>query len=90
MQNACMTIYTDTVPVNITIRNVPDRVRDELAARAESAGQSMQEYLVRELTELVERPRMADVLNRVRAHSKTLRPISVQEIVDGVRASRGE
>ena len=31
--------------VQITIRNVPEPVRDELAARAAREGQSMQQYL---------------------------------------------
>ncbi len=31
--------------VAITVRGVPDEVRDELAARAARAGQSLQEYL---------------------------------------------
>lgn len=31
--------------VQITIRDVPDKVRDELAARAARQGKSMQEFL---------------------------------------------
>ena len=48
MQNACMP--------SITIRNVPDDVRDELAARARLSGRSLQEYLRSELAELARRP----------------------------------
>ncbi|WP_300400056.1 hypothetical protein [Nocardioides sp.] len=36
----------------ITVRNVPDETRDLLAARAKRAGQSMQEYLRRQLIEI--------------------------------------
>ena len=33
------------MPVTITIRNVPDDVRNRLAARAAGSGRSLQEYL---------------------------------------------
>ena len=42
--------------VQITIRDVPEAVRDELAARAARAGQSMQEFLRLELARLAARP----------------------------------
>lgn len=40
----------------ITIRDVPDSTRDELAARAARSGRSLQEYLRRELIALASRP----------------------------------
>jgi len=40
------------MPIQITIRNVPEKVRDELAARAALQGKSMQEYLRSELERL--------------------------------------
>jgi plasmid stability protein len=42
--------------VNITIRDVPEKVRDELAARAASQGRSMQEFLQATLERLAARP----------------------------------
>lgn len=56
--NACMP--------SITVRNVPPEVRDELAARAARAGQSLQEHLRAQLIELATKPSMADVLDRAR------------------------
>jgi antitoxin FitA len=53
--------------VAITIRGVPDDVRDELAARAARAGQSLQEYLRAMLLDATARPAMADVIARARA-----------------------
>lgn len=41
---------------SITIRDVPDETRNELAARAASSGRSLQEYLRSELIELARRP----------------------------------
>jgi len=39
--------------VALTIRNVPDEVRDELAARAARSGRSLQGYLAAALTDVV-------------------------------------
>ncbi len=50
--------------ISITIRNVPDEVRDVLAARAARAGRSLQEHLRAELVDLARRPTVADLLAR--------------------------
>jgi hypothetical protein len=42
--------------IQITIRDVSEKVRDELAARAALQGKSMQEYLRAELERLAARP----------------------------------
>jgi len=52
--------------VNITIRDIADEVRDELASRAARRGQSMQEYLRRELEAMAVRPTADDLLERIR------------------------
>ena len=52
--------------VQITIRDVPDAVKDELAARAALQGKSMQEYLRAELERLAARPPVEKVLERIR------------------------
>jgi antitoxin FitA len=52
--------------VAITIRDVPDQVRDELAARAARASKSLQEYLRGMLIESVAKPPVADVVARAR------------------------
>jgi antitoxin FitA len=56
--------------VQITIRNVPDEVRDELAARAARARQSMQEFLRGELLRLAARPTVDVWLDRVRERKR--------------------
>ena len=50
----------------ITIRDVPDETRDELAARAASSGRSLEEYLRAQLIELARRPDAEVLLARVR------------------------
>ncbi len=41
---------------SVTIRDVPDETRDELAARAAATGRSLQEYLRTQLIDLARRP----------------------------------
>jgi antitoxin FitA len=53
--------------VAITVRDVPNEVRDELAARAARAGQSLQEYVSGLLVDAVSKPTAADVIARARA-----------------------
>lgn len=53
--------------VRITIRNVPDEVRDELAARATLRRQSMQEFLRGELERIASRPAIDELLRDIRA-----------------------
>lgn len=62
-QNACM-------PTTITIRNVPSRVRDELAARAARAGRSLQEHLRAELIALANRPSVDVLMMRVQRRKR--------------------
>ena len=56
--------------VQITIRNVPDEIRDELAARAALRHMSMQEYLRGELSRLASRPSIDSWLNVVRRRKR--------------------
>lgn len=53
------------MPTSITIRNVPDRTRNELAARAARSGRSLQEYVRRELIALADKPDMEALLARI-------------------------
>lgn len=55
---------------SVTVRNLPDRVHRELSARAARRGQSLQEYLLAELTRLSARPAPEDLIARVRARKK--------------------
>lgn len=50
----------------ITIRDVPESARDELAAKAAKSGRSLQEYLLRELIRLASRPSLDDHVSQVR------------------------
>ena len=52
--------------VQITIINVPEEVRNQLAIRAAQRHQSMQEYLLSELERIASRPSVATWLDHVR------------------------
>jgi len=54
------------MPVQITIRDVPEEVRDELAVRAASRRMSMQEFLRGELERIASRPSIEAWLKIVR------------------------
>ena len=54
------------MPVQITIRDVPDEVRDALAVRAARQRQSMQGFLRRELERIAARPSVDEWLQAVR------------------------
>jgi antitoxin FitA len=58
--------------VAITIRNIPDETRDELASRAASAGQSLQEYLRAHLIEEASLPTQNQIIARARERNRRL------------------
>jgi antitoxin FitA len=77
------------MPVSMTIRDVPDETRAELAARAARAGQSLQEYVRGQLVALAQRP-SPDVLwdrvqHRVLATGSALPAESILELRDADR-----
>lgn len=73
----------------ITIRDVPDDARDELAARAARSGRSLQEFLRIALVELARRPDPDDVLERVRSRKAALgTTVGAEVILDHRDADR--
>ncbi|MGH3971846.1 MAG: FitA-like ribbon-helix-helix domain-containing protein [Pseudonocardiaceae bacterium] len=77
------------MPTSITIRNVPDDVRDELASRAARAGRSLQEHLRSELIELARRPSAEQLLDRVRERkAATSTQLSIEKILEHRDADR--
>jgi len=77
------------MPVQITIRDVPERVRDEVAARAALQGKSMQEFLRAELQRLAARPSLDAWLQQVRKRKRaTQTRISSRQILEHRDADR--
>ena len=50
---------------NVLVRDLPDEVHASLQRRAQTAGQSLQQYLAIELSRLASTPTMDDVLARI-------------------------
>lgn len=74
---------------SITIRDVPEGTRFELAARAARSGRSMQEYLRRRLIEIAEEVDADEVLIRVRERKRlTGSQLSADAILEAVRDGR--
>jgi plasmid stability protein len=71
----------------LQVRNVPDDVHAELRRRAQAAGVSLSEYLLRELERLAARPPIEEVLARSAARRLDL---SMADVVATVRAERPE
>ena len=67
---------------SITVRDVPDEARDELAARAAATGRSLQEYLRHELIELARRPDPEVLVERIRERKRhTASTLSIEQIL---------
>ncbi len=67
---------------SITIRDVPDETRDELAARAALTGRSLQEYLRARLIELAAGPDAEVLVARIRARkAATGTPLAARRIL---------
>ncbi len=71
----------------LQVRNVPDDVHAELRRRAQAAGVSLSEYLLRELERIAARPPIEEVL--ARSASRRL-DISMADVVETIRAERPE
>jgi hypothetical protein len=54
---------------NVLVRDLPEETHRKLQQRAEAAGQSLQQYLSRELTRLAETPTMDEILERIERRS---------------------
>ena len=73
----------------ITIRDVPEDARDEVAARAAATGRSLQEYLRSRLIELARHPDPEVLLARVRDRKRhTGSVLSAERIVEHRDADR--
>lgn len=82
MHFACMMAVMNKT---LQIRSVPEAVHATLRSRAAAAGMSLSSYLLEELTEMAERPTVAEVLRRAGERSGGA---DLDEIVVAVRADR--
>lgn len=71
----------------IQILNVPDDVHEVYKRRAAAAGQSLQEYLLSDLTKGASRLTMQEAMARIASHAAGSRA-TVADIVAGIREDR--
>lgn len=77
------------MPTSITIRDVPDATRDELAARAALSGRSLQMYLRAQMIELARKPDIESWLVSVKEHKAANgSTLSRDAIVAHIKADR--
>jgi len=70
----------------VQIRNMPDKLRRTLKARAVQAGMSLSEYLLRELKKVGDKPSVEELLERIRSRE----PIRGFSSADLIRRAREE
>ena len=69
----------------IQIRNVPERVSRALKSRAAAQGQSLSDYLLREVTVLAELPTLAELADRL---DTLVPPAAVPPAAEALRRER--
>ncbi|MEK8226448.1 hypothetical protein NKG05_10805 [Oerskovia sp. M15] len=74
--------------VSITIRDVPQEVRDELASRAAASGRSLQEYLAQALDDLAAKPSLEALLVDVRRNALRFPVLEVDSLTADLAADR--
>lgn len=72
----------------IQIRDVPDEIHRTLKVRAAAEGLSLSDYIKRDLEELAKQATLEDFFARSRARGES--GLTTEEIVDDIRALRGE
>jgi len=75
------------VAKNIQIRNVPDDVHEVYKRRAATAGQSLQEYLLSDLSERAGRLTMDEAMERIDRHRQGS-TVTAEDIVQAIREER--
>lgn len=82
-------LHNASMSVQITIRGVPERIKDELASRAALQGKSMEEFLRAELERIASRPTIENWLEQVRKRKRASQlRISARQILDHREADR--
>jgi antitoxin FitA len=80
IQNACISLYSALMGSLLQIRDVPDELRRVLKARAAARGQSLNSFLLDVLSREVQRPSVAEVLDRAARRAEQATTSSVEVI----------
>ncbi len=74
--------------VMVQIRHVPDDIHRKLKIRAAERGMALSEFLLREVTEVANRPTLEEVVERMRCRPKTSARIDSAALVRAEREAR--
>jgi len=72
----------------LQVRSLPDSVHGVLKARAAMAGMSLSDYVARELREIVERPTLQELEQRIRRRRRNQLPKPAAQLIREERDSR--
>jgi len=72
----------------LQVRDVPEDVRKTLKARAATAGQSLSEYVLAELTRLARQPTIEELSERIRLRGSVEPKTLAAEILHAERQAR--
>lgn len=86
MLTACIHVHRMTTMIQI--RNVPDRIHRTLKARAARAGLSLSDYLLRELSDLANRPTPEEMRARLERRARVIEGESSADAVHAERVAR--
>jgi plasmid stability protein len=76
------------MPKMIQVRNVPDRLHQELMRRARARGQTLTDYIQQILEREVDRPSAQEVFDRIEARPRIHLGVTAAELIREARAER--
>jgi plasmid stability protein len=74
--------------VMVQIRHVPDEIHRKLKMRAAERGMALSDFLLREVSEVANRPTLGEVVERVRRRRKVTGRIDSAALVRAERETR--
>lgn len=74
--------------VMIQLRNVPEALHRRLKARAALAGMSLSDYLLAEVRQIVDRPTLSELRERLHRRERVVPPLSAAAAVRAERDAR--
>lgn len=81
-------MHTVSMP-NVLIRDLPPQVHAVLVRRAEQNGQSLQQYLTQELTQLARVKNNAELMDEIDARGDRMQ-LTADETLEAIRRGRSE
>ena len=74
--------------LTLQVRNVPEQVHRTIKARAATAGQSLSDYVLAELTRIAERPTLEELAQRIDERGRVDIDADLADVLHAERAGR--